>query len=213
LTALAVVAAALALAAPRPAIAWKPIPFPEARLAHTAAYSARHYGQRTWRLTRPRVIVLHATANRSFAATWSTFAANRPDPELRELPGTCTHFVIDRDGRIHQLVRVAIRCRHTVGLNWTAIGVEHVGLTSAEALANRRQLASSIALTRWLMGRFGIELGDVIGHNESLESPYHRERYAAWRCQTHADFPRAQMDRYRARIGRARVNRVDSPCR
>jgi beta-N-acetylhexosaminidase len=213
LTALAVVAAALALAAPRPAIAWKPIPFPEARLAHTAAYSARHYGQRTWRLTRPRVIVLHATANRSFGGTWSTFAANHPDPELRELPGTCTHFVIDRDGRIHQLVRVAIRCRHTVGLNWTAIGVEHVGLTSAEALANRRQLASSIPLTRWLMGRFGIELGDVIGHNESLESPYHRERYAAWRCQTHADFPRAQMDRYRARIGRARVNRVDSPCR
>lgn len=213
MTALAVVAAALAVAAPRPELAWKPIPFPAARLADTAAYSARHYGQRTWRLTRPRVIVQHATANRSLAATWSTFAANRRDPELRELPGTCTHFVVDRDGTIYQLVRLTIRCRHTVGLNWTAIGIEHVGLTSAEVMANRRQLAASLALTRWLMRRFEIRLGDVIGHNENVESAYHRERYRSWRCQTHGDFPRAEMNRYRARLGRARVNRVDSPCR
>jgi N-acetylmuramoyl-L-alanine amidase len=75
----AVLAAALALAAPRPEIVWKPIPFPQARLAETAAYSARHYGQRTWRLSRPRVIVQHATANRSFPATWSTFASDRRD--------------------------------------------------------------------------------------------------------------------------------------
>jgi len=211
--ALAVVAAALALAAPRPAIVWKPIPFPQARLTETAAYSARHYGQRTWRLSRPRVIVQHATANRSFPATWSTFAADRRDPELHELPGTCAHFVVDWDGTVYQLVRLGVRCRHTVGLNWTAIGVEHVGLSGGEVLANRRQLASSLALTRWLMARFEIDLGDVIGHNESLESPYHRERYAAWRCQTHGDFPRAEMDRYRARIGRATVNRVRSSCR
>jgi beta-N-acetylhexosaminidase len=169
------------------------------------------------------VIVEHATANRSFAATWNTFAADRPDPELRELPGTCAHFVVDTDGTIYQLVRLGVRCRHTVGLNWTAIGIEHVALRSSDVLANPRQLAASIRLTRWLMARFGIDLGDVIGHNESLESPYHRERYAAWRCQTHADFPRAEMDRYRARLARAAhaagvplgrtVHRVDSPCR
>jgi N-acetylmuramoyl-L-alanine amidase len=221
--ALAAVAAALALAAPRPAIVWKPIPFSEARLAETAAYSARHYGQRTWRLSGPRVIVEHATANRSFPATWSTFAADVLDPELHELPGTCAHFVVDRDGTIYQLVRLGVRCRHTVGLNWTAIGIEHVGLTGAEVLANPRQLAASIRLTRWLMARYGIALGDVIGHNESLESPYRRERYASWRCQTHADFPRAEMDRYRARLARAAraagvplgltVHRVPSTCR
>jgi beta-N-acetylhexosaminidase len=223
MVALAAVAAALALAAPRPAIVWKPIPFSETRLAETAAYSARHYGVRTWRLERPRVIVEHATANRSLSATWSTFAADRRDPELHELPGTCAHFVIDRDGTIYQLVRLGVRCRHTVGLNWTAIGVEHVGLNGAEVLANPGQLAASISLSRWLMARYGIALGDVIGHNESLESPYHRERYPAWRCQTHADFPRAEMDRYRARLARAAraagvplgrtVHRVDSPCR
>jgi beta-N-acetylhexosaminidase len=219
----AAVSAGGAGAAPsRPAISWKPIPFPAYRLAETAAYSARHYGQETWQLAHPHVIVEHYTGNRSFTATWNTFASDRPDPELGEKPGTCAHFVIDADGTIYQLVRLTTRCRHTVGLNWTAIGIEHVGTSDAEVLGNRRQLASSIALTRWLMARYGIDLGDVIGHNESLTSPYHHERYPAWRCQTHGDFTRATMDRYRARLahaaraagvplGRA-VHRVRSNC-
>ena len=219
---LAVVAGGAAAAPLRPAIEWKPIPFPASRLAETAAYSARHYGQRTWRLTSPRVIVEHYTGSRSLAATWNAFASDSPDPELGEKPGTCAHFVVDTDGTIYQLVGLAVRCRHTVGLNWTAIGIEHVGTSDAQVLGNRRQLASSIALSRWLMARFGIDLGDVIGHNESLTSPYHRELYRAWRCQTHGDFTRATMDRYRARLARAAraagvalgrtVHRVSSNC-
>jgi N-acetylmuramoyl-L-alanine amidase len=224
LTALALVPAVASApaTAPRPAIVSKPVPFPASRLAQSAAYSQRHYGTRAWRLARPRVVVQHYTANRSLAATWATFASNAPDPELGERPGTCAHFVIDRDGTIYQLVRLTVRCRHTVGLNWTAIGIEHVGLSDAEILGNRRQLAASIALSRWLMGRFAIELGDVIGHAESLESPYRRERYAAWRCQTHGDFARSAMNTYRARLARAasaagvplgrRVHRVRSGC-
>jgi lysophospholipase L1-like esterase len=47
------------------------------------------------------------------------------------------------------------------------------------------------------MSRYGISLGDVIGHAESLTSPYHHELYAPWRCQTHADWSQADMDRYR----------------
>ena len=31
-------------------------------------------------------------------------------------------------------------CRHTVGLNYTSIGIEHVGLSDAEVLGNPRQL-------------------------------------------------------------------------
>ena len=37
-------------------------------------------------------------------ARFNTFAANAPDVELDERPGVCAHFVIDRDGTIHQLV-------------------------------------------------------------------------------------------------------------
>ena len=46
----------------------------------------------------------------------------------------------------------------------------------------------------------GISIGNVIGHNESLTSPYHRELYRPWRCQTHADWRRADMDVYRAKL-------------
>jgi beta-N-acetylhexosaminidase len=192
---------ALAVGAPKPHVVWKPIPFDAARRSETAAYSLRHYGTAAWRLTKPRVIVEHYTANESFSATWNTFAADSPDSELGELPGTCAHFVVDRDGTIYKLVSTTVRCRHAVGLNWTAIGIEHVGTSDAEILGNPRQLAASLRLTAWLMGRYGIQLRNVIGHNESLTSPYHHERYAAWRCQTHGDWSRRDMNVYRARLG------------
>ena len=91
-------------------------------------------------------------------------------------------------------------CRHTVGLNWTAVGIEHVGQSDAEVMGNPRQLAASLRLTRALQGRYGIATRNVIGHNENRSSPYHRERVARLRSQTHADFPRAVMDVYRRRL-------------
>jgi N-acetylmuramoyl-L-alanine amidase len=184
----------------RPAIVAKPIPFGHERRAETARYAERHYGLATWRLKHPRVIVEHYTASDSFSSAWNTFADDVPDAELHELPGTCAHFVVDRDGTIYQLVPLSTICRHTVGLNWTAIGIEHVGTSDASVLQDTRQLAASLRLTLWLMQRFGISLPNVIGHNESLTSRYHRERYAPWRCQTHGDWVHADMELYRARL-------------
>jgi beta-N-acetylhexosaminidase len=184
---------------PKPAIVWKPIVFGAKRKAEMRAYSLRHYGIASWRLT-PRVIVEHDTADESFSSTYNYFAGDTPDVELGELPGVCAHFVIDRDGTIYQLVKVTIMCRHTVGLNYTAIGIEHVGTSDREILANPRQLNASLRLTLWLMQTGRIQLRNVIGHNESLTSPYHKELYAPWRCQTHGDWTRADMDVYRARL-------------
>jgi N-acetylmuramoyl-L-alanine amidase-like protein len=187
------------LAPPKPHIVWKPIPFGARRLAETAAYAKRHYGMRTYVL-KPRAIVEHVTATASFSSAFATFRADVPDAELHQLPGTCAHFVVDRDGTIYQLVRLDVMCRHTVGLNWAAIGIEHVGLSDAQVLGDAAQLRSSLALTLWLMARYRIALANVIGHNESLMSPLHRELYAPWRCQTHADWRRADMAVYRRRL-------------
>ena len=55
-------------------------------------------------------------------------------------------------------------------------------------------------LTLWLMARYRISLPNVIGHAESLTSRYHRERYAPWRCQTHADWRHADMAVYRRKL-------------
>jgi N-acetylmuramoyl-L-alanine amidase len=186
--------------AARPAIVSRPIPYGAKRRREMAAYSARHYGKRIARLRRPHVIVQHYTANDSFSATWNTFAADTPDIELGELPGVCAHFVIDSDGTIYQLAPLRLRCRHTVGLNYTAIGVEHVGRSDAAVLDRPKVLTASLALSRWLRCRYSIRVRDVIGHSESLSSPYHREKVARLRTQTHGDMSHAAMQRYRKKL-------------
>lgn len=187
---------------PRPRIVRRLIPFPPKRKRQMAAYSAQHYGERTWRLRRPRVIVEHWAETGSASAVFNTFAPDHPDPELHELPNVCAHFVISGSGRIYQLVPLAIRCRHTVGLNWTAIGIEHTGFGDGEVLGNRRQMHASLRLTRYLRCRFHIRLRNVIGHAESLSSPYHRERVASLRRQTHGDWRHRSMQVYRSRLRR-----------
>lgn len=186
---------------PPPIKAW-PIPYGAKRKHQMADYSARHYGERTWRLRRPRVIVEHMAQTGSAGAVHNTFAANVPDVELHELPGVCAHFVVSSRGRIFRLVNLRTRCRHTVGLNWTAIGIEHVGYGDGDVLGNRRALRASLRLTRWLRCRFRIKVRDVIGHAESLSSPYHRERVPSLRRQTHGDWRHASMQTYRKKLRR-----------
>jgi beta-N-acetylhexosaminidase len=182
----------------RPPIAWTPIPYGRTRRGQMAAYSLRHYGERTWRLKEPRALVLHYTSGMTWQGAWETFASNAR--HLGELPGTCSHFLIDRDGTIHQLVALDVRCRHAIGMNHTSIGIEHVGTSDRMVLDNPAQMRSSLRLTAWLMARFGIGVGKVLGHRETLESPLRFELVRAWRCLVHADFPHPAMREYRTRL-------------
>lgn len=186
----------------RPQITRWLIPFSPKRKREMANYSQRHYGDRAWRLQRSRVIVEHYAEAGTAAAVYNTFAPDHPDPELHELPNVCAHFVVSSSGRIFQLVNLRTRCRHTVGLNWTAIGIEHTGFSDVDVLGNRRQLRASLRLTRYLRCRFQIKLRDVIGHAESLGSPYHRERIASLRRQTHGDWRHRSMRIYRHKLGK-----------
>jgi N-acetylmuramoyl-L-alanine amidase len=184
----------------KPRIVWYPIPFGSERKAQMVAYARRHYGSfmtPTYKLIHPHVVVIHYTQSPTFESTFNTFAPDTPDPELHELPNTCAHFVIDKSGGIHQLVPLDIMCRHTVGLNWTAIGIEHVGNSDQEVLRDPAQLRASLRLVSWLRCKYHVAVRDVIGHNESLSSPYHREDVASLRTQTHSDFNHADMQVYR----------------
>jgi N-acetylmuramoyl-L-alanine amidase len=184
----------------RPPIVWKRIPFGTPRQRQTALYSRRHYGVRTWRLSDPNVIVEHYTDGTSFDSAWRYFAANQP--HMGELPGVCAHFIVDVNGTIYQLVNVAKRCRHAIGMNWTAIGIEMVGTSALQILHRRPQIRAALRLTLWLIAKEDIVVGNVIGHAETLESRYHRERYASWRCLTHSDWQRPYMQRFRRRLRR-----------
>ncbi len=186
----------------RPPIVQRPIPFGPKRKREMAAYSERHYGQHRWRLRHPRVIVEHMSQTAGAGAVFNTFAPDVADVELGELPNVCSHFVIGSSGRIFQLVNLRTRCRHTVGLNWTAIGIEHAGYGDSDVLDDPRQLRASLWLTQYLRCRFGIGLSDVIGHNESLGSPYHHELVPSLRRQTHGDWKQRSMRVYRQRLAR-----------
>ncbi|HEU4739895.1 MAG TPA: peptidoglycan recognition family protein [Solirubrobacterales bacterium] len=203
---LALVAAAAAglllPAPPSPPVKSWPIPYSQKRKREMAAYSERHYGERTWRLRHPKVIVEHMAQTSTAAAVYNTFASDHPDPELGELPNVCSHFVVSGSGKVFRLVNLRTRCRHTVGLNWTAIGIEHVGYGDGDVLSDRAQLRASLRLTQWLRCRYGIRVRDVIGHAESLTSPYHRERVPSLRNQTHGDWRHASMQAYRHKLRR-----------
>ena len=199
-----ILAAALITAAALPgppAIQERHIPMPATRKREMRAYSKRHYGRARLKL-EPKVSVEHIAVASTAQAVINTFAPDHPDPELHELPNVCSHYVISEKGKILELVPPTIRCRHTVGLNHVAIGIEHVGFADGDVLHNRRRLKASLKLTVYLRCRYGIRIRNVIGHSESLSSPYHHERVKRLRTQTHSDWSHKSMRVYRRRLAR-----------
>ncbi|MCB0865235.1 MAG: N-acetylmuramoyl-L-alanine amidase [Solirubrobacterales bacterium] len=198
-----------ALAASRqvkePKIEFDPIPFGHDRKRQMAAYSKRHYGERTWRLTDPKAIVLHYTATDTYPPVFNTFASNAPN--LGESPGVCAQFVVDKDGTIHQLTRLYVRCRHTVGLNHVALGIEMVqGATGTrhgaeQAILGRRgQARSAVRLVAWLKQRYGIDMKNVIGHAMANDSPLFKDR-EGWR-NDHVDWRSTDVRQFRKRVAK-----------
>ena len=199
---LAAALATLALVAPQPTIVQSPIPYGSGRRAQMAAYSKRHYGTASSKL-HPRVIVLHFTANNSYSATWNTFASNAAN--RGEKPGTCAHFVIEKSGKIHQLVPLNVRCRHAVGINHVSIGIEMVQETGSDARAAARkilnrpkQARAALRLVRWLQGRYGIRNADVIGHAMVNNHRLFKDR-KGWR-NDHADWQTPEVRVFRKRL-------------
>jgi N-acetylmuramoyl-L-alanine amidase len=174
------------------------IPYPQKRKREMAAYSKHHYGQYKWRLNNPQLIVEHYAAAGTISSIFNTFRTDQPDVEFHELPNVCSHFAVSASGAVYKFVPPTTRCRHTVGLNYTAIGIEHVGFSDQDILGRPAQLNGSLQFTQWLRCRFGIPVNQVIGHNESLSSPFYKELDSRFRGQTHGDWTHADMQTYRA---------------
>lgn len=68
-------------------------------------------------------------------------------------------------------------------------------------MGDKQQLNASLKLTRWLQSTYGVTTSNVIGHAESLSSPYHHERVERLKTQTHGDMTRPTMVRYRKLLG------------
>lgn len=186
---------------PRPAIVRKYIPYGPTRQRQMAGYAKRHYGVRTWTLTNPSLIVLHYTVSNTWQSPWNLFASNTPAGgpagSAAEPPGGCTHFLVDKDGTIIQLVPVTTMCRHAIGLNHRSLGIEFVEMRSASnILARPAQRRAGVRLVRWLQAELGIATRNVIGHRMVNDSPYFQELVSGWR-NDHTDWSRAQVRSFR----------------
>jgi N-acetylmuramoyl-L-alanine amidase len=178
------------------------IPYPKHRKREMAAYSKRHYGRYKWRLVDPKLIVIHYAEAGSIRAIFNTFRPDNPDPEFHELPNVCSHYAVSAGGGIYKFVPPTVRCRHVVGLNHVAIGIEHVGFSDQDILGRPAQLNGSLRFVQWLRCRFGIPVDGVIGHNESLSSPYYKELDPRFKGRTHGDWTHADMQIYRGNLGK-----------
>ncbi|WP_372627095.1 peptidoglycan recognition family protein [Arsukibacterium sp.] len=160
----------------------KPIIFDDERKALTLQYMKQRYGMVQDEPTiEPKMVVVHWTVIPTFAKTFDAF--NPPQlPATREgiraggELNVSSQFVIDRDGTIYQLMPETIMARHTIGLNYTAIGIENIadgdGLPMTDA-----QLDANSRLIRYLAGKYPIEY--VLGHSE-----YYRFRDTDWWKET-----------------------------
>jgi N-acetylmuramoyl-L-alanine amidase len=175
------------------------------RKRQMARYSNRHYGEREWRLTDPKVIVLHFTASDSYSSVWSTFDSNAPN--LGEPPGVCAHYVIEQNGTVDELVPPRIRCRHTIGLNHLSIGIEMVQAAGPSShwadqqILNRGpQIRAAARLVRWLQARYDIPTNEVIGHSMANDDRYF-EDLQGW-VNDHTDWLKGDVREFRQRLRR-----------
>jgi hypothetical protein len=189
----------------QPPIHRDPIPYGHKRKRQMAGYSKRHYGQHEWRLRDPKVIVLHYTAGPSYESAWQVFASN--DPNRGERPGVCSHFVVDKDGTIYRTVPRSIRCRHAIGLNHKAVGIEMVQEAGSgshwadrQILHRKPQIHRALRLAGWLKQRLGIKMRNIIGHAMANDSPYFKD-LEGWR-NDHTDWLRSDVRKFRHRLRR-----------
>jgi hypothetical protein len=188
----------------KPRLVQDPIPYGASRRAQMAEYARRHYGVSSSTL-QPKLIVLHFTASGagSYPGVHATFSSNAPN--RGELPGVCAHFVVDQDGTIYQLVPLNVMCRHTIGVNDQALGIEMVqeGGSSShwadqQILHRPAQIRSVLRLVRWLQHRYGISTSNVIGHAMANDSPFFHD-LQGW-TNDHTDWQAEDVAQLRAML-------------
>lgn len=167
-------APAKAAAAQRPALLRHPIIWNAEREVLTQAYLRHHHGgafdgtaQQDSHMV-PRMVVVHWTAGPSLKSARNTFLQTTQQRSRRRahwnLLNLSSHFLVDRDGTIVQLMETDRVGRHTIGLNHLAIGIENVGDRDNWPLT-RSQVEANASLVRWLAAKHPT-LTHLIGHSE-----------------------------------------------
>jgi len=153
--------------------------FDAQRLLLTSVYSRNHYGKDTFRLTDPEMIVVHYTAIQSLQDTLDFFKPALLDHQFRKDianggdVNVSAHYAIDHLGELYQLAPEDVICRHTIGFNQSAIGIENVA-ADADGLSDMQAQATAGLISRIVSRHPTIHY--LIGHHEYRESnlPHYR---------------------------------------
>jgi N-acetylmuramoyl-L-alanine amidase len=153
--------------------------FDKERLLLTSDYSREHYGKSSFSLTDPQMIVVHYTAIATLHDTLEFFQHPLLDRRFRADiaqggdVNVSAHYVVDTDGALYQLAAEDILCRHIIGFNYTAIGIENVA-ADADHLSDRQAQATAALVSRVLERHPSIRY--LIGHHEYRDSrlPHYR---------------------------------------
>jgi N-acetyl-anhydromuramyl-L-alanine amidase AmpD len=151
-----------------PKIINKPISYSAERIRLSLEYLKEHHGlvQKTPTIV-PKMIVLHYTAGGTVESNFKYFNKTNLESARNTLKKQSTlnvssQFIIDRDGTIYQLMEPNTFARHTIGLNYCAIGIENIG--SKKEPLTEKQIAANAQLVRYLTQKYKIEY--LIGHSE-----------------------------------------------
>ena len=115
----------------------------------------------------PKIIVLHYTAGGTITSNFNYFnnveieAARKANKDASTL-NVSSHFLVDRDGTVYQLMPDNYFARHTIGLNYCAIGIENIGSNTQPLTA--LQVVANAGLVRMLKAKYNINY--LIGHSE-----------------------------------------------
>lgn len=144
-----------------PNIVQKPILWNSEREHLTRDYALKHYGTDQVNI-KPQAIVLHWTAGSTWESAYNYFYnPSRNDGSVN----VSSHFLVDRDGTIYQLLPTDVLARHAIGYNWCAIGVENVGGVNGVEDLTQAQIEANIKLIRYLQIQYP-DIHYVFGHYE-----------------------------------------------
>ncbi len=148
-----------------------PIEFGQTRVNLTKEYIKQHYNLDVKDIKIiPKIIVIHHTAIDDFNDSISCFASerlltDRSDIQSGGAVNVSAHFMVERDGTIHQLMPLDFMARHVIGLNYNSIGIENVGGENSKDNLTQEQLRTNIELVKELKRRFST-IEYLIGHYE-----------------------------------------------
>ncbi|WP_373523592.1 N-acetylmuramoyl-L-alanine amidase [Aquiflexum sp.] len=145
----------------------KPIVFDEEREKLSIEYlNVRHGLDKESATIEPSMVVVHWTAVPTLEGTFDVFnpvhLGGRPELTTASNLNVSAHFLVDRDGTIFRLLPDTTFGRHTIGLNYTAIGIENIG--GPDDPLTKAQLKANAALVRYLHKKH--KLTYLIGHHE-----------------------------------------------